>query len=157
MCNFFLANLHCFVARQFLSRIYALLSVKFSGLKMTNMRHVGSMTMVTVITVMIATMMTKAVWGHKMQTDTGGGGGGGPRQLEAPTESAAPNFPQNPPHVLTILDQYSLNVFCANIESYKHTFTTLQFLERKKSFLWQIRRQKQDTTTKSVEREERIF
>ena len=27
-------DLHCFVARQFLSRIYALLSVKFPGLKM---------------------------------------------------------------------------------------------------------------------------
>ena len=41
----FVANLRCFVARQFLSRIYALLSVKFSGLKMceckkmTNIRY----------------------------------------------------------------------------------------------------------------------
>ena len=43
-------DLHCFVARQFLSRIYALLSVKFPGLKMceckkmTNIKYAHCLT-----------------------------------------------------------------------------------------------------------------
>ena len=44
-----------------------------------------------------------------MQTDTGVS-----RQLEAPTESAAPNFPLNPPRRHTIPDQYSPNEFYAH-------------------------------------------
>ena len=53
------ANLRCFVARQFLSRIYALLSVKFSGLKMTNMIYAPASLLVAEVTKYNFTLYTE--------------------------------------------------------------------------------------------------